>query len=175
MTWRTVRLISNSIRKKPGAFEIAGDSTAVGRKQLRRITPLRFQIWDVELRQNIQPLEKNLQIIRVLLPVTYAAAALISAGLAVFLSFLQLKNAAILRVLGVSRRNTARVLVLSGMLAVITGCLVGVIATAVLTPEGIVGSQLGVALYLAGSLIRAVLGAVLVTRQRPLELLQTKE
>lgn len=139
------------------------------------LLPLRFQIWDDELRQSIQPLEKNLQIIRVLLPVTYAAAALIGAGLAVFLSFLHIKNAAILRVLGVSRRNAARVLILSGMLAVIIGCLIGMIAAIILAPEGIAGSLLGAALYLAGSLVGTVLGAVRVTGRRPLELLQAKE
>ena len=136
---------------------------------------LRFQIWDDELRQSIKPLEQKLQIIRVLLPVTFAAAALIGAGLGVFFCFLHIKNAAILRVLGVSRKNTAWVLILSGMLAVLAGCLVGIVLATVLAPEGMGGSLLGTALYLAGSLMGWTAGAVLTTKRRPLELLQAKE
>ena len=61
-----------------------------------------FVLQDSELTQAIQPLEKNLSLMRLLFPITQAVAALVSAALAMLLLAQRAKDTAILRVLGIS-------------------------------------------------------------------------
>ena len=65
-----------------------------------------FVLQDSELTQAIQPLEKNLSLMRLLFPITQAVAALVSAALAMLLLAQRAKDTAILRVLGISRSQT---------------------------------------------------------------------
>jgi ABC-type lipoprotein release transport system permease subunit len=88
---------------------------------------LDFVCWDEELTQAIAPMEKNLQLMNTLYPVSLGLSVLIAAGLSVLLTLLNRKEAAILRVLGMPKRRVRTVLcgeqLLPGLLGVVLGIL----------------------------------------------------
>jgi ABC-type lipoprotein release transport system permease subunit len=143
------------------------------------LLPLRVVIWDEELRRVIEPLEKNLSLLTVLYPITVAISALIGMGLSLLLLLQAAKEAAILRVLGVTKSG-ARV-VLSGeyLLLSLAGVALSIIvlfflgnnASPVLHSPVLFASGL----YLLGALVGSVMGAVSITNRKPLALLQVKE
>ncbi len=132
---------------------------------------------DSQLTQSIQPLEKNLSLLRLLYPVTQAVSVLMAAVLALLLLSLRAKEAAILRVLGTPRAETGWVLGLEPLLASFLGAFLGGAAAALIL--GTLAARSAVwpnfALYMAGSIVGSVLGAVRAVNRKPLELLQVKE
>ncbi len=66
-------------------------------------TSLNFVLWDDQLRQVLQPLEKNLSLLNVLFPVTIAVSVLISATLTVLLLLQRAKEAAVMRALSATK------------------------------------------------------------------------
>ena len=70
------------------------------------LTALRAVIWDGELRQAVSPLERALELMRMLYPVVLALSLLSAAGVAVLFVMLLAKEAAILRVQGTAKIQT---------------------------------------------------------------------
>ncbi len=141
-------------------------------------TELRCIFWDEELKQVVEPLEKNLRLMAVLYPVTVAVSVLIAAGLSLLMVLQTAKEAAIMRVLGATRRKVRAMLGAEQLLLCWFGITLGVAALA-LTREGAAPITLAyfiyAALYFAGSVFGAVLGVILITNRMPLEMLQVKE
>ena len=141
------------------------------------ILKLSYLIWDGELRQVVEPLEKNIHFMQTLYPVMLAVATFIAAGFSFLLLFQRTREAAILRVLGNTRGHVCLMLIMEQMVLSLTGLLAGMLMTGVLfkadgsaTPNMIVAG-----LYLAGSLIGVLCGAVVVSAKKPLGMLQVKE
>ncbi|GAP15925.1 predicted ABC-type transport system [Longilinea arvoryzae] len=140
---------------------------------------LRFMIWDEQLRIVIDQLEKNLSILKVLYPVVMAVSVLIAAGLCFLLLLQKSREAAILRVLGITRTAVCVALILDSFCLSLIGAVMGLGLAALLwmsagvMPAG--GLLTSAGLYLAGALAGLVSGAILVTHKQPLELLQVKE
>lgn len=141
--------------------------------------PLRFLLWDEELRSVIKPLEKNLSLMAVLYPVTIAISMLIAAGLDFLLVNLVARDTAILRVLGVSRIRLLMALTGQQGLLSLLGVIVGLAGLAALWNDlsaSISGLSLAAGgLYLVSASIGAIVGGIFITRRQPLELLQVKE
>lgn len=135
---------------------------------------LNFVIWDQELREVVEPMERNLTLMQVLYPVALAVSILISVTLAFMLLLQEAKAAAILRVLGIPRASACWMLGGGQLLLCTVGVLVGFGLALAL---GKWTSQLPLcgALYLLGGLVGTVAGCAAVTRRKPLELLQVKE
>ena len=140
---------------------------------------LDFVCWDEELTQAIAPMEKNLQLMNTLYPVSLGLSVLIAAGLSVLLTLLNRKEAAILRVLGMPKRRVRTVLcgeqLLPGLLGVVLGIL-----TALLVWKSAIASSgamvlLAAGCYLAGLLFSTIGTAYIVTKEKPLSLLQARE
>jgi hypothetical protein len=159
----TFRETVKAIVERPGAGLL--DLTAV--------------VWDEELRMAIAPLEKNLDLMRVLFPVTIALSALIAGGLSLLLLLQNAREAALMRVLGMKKRKVRTLLNLEQMLISLIGALAGLLLLAVLrqsiSAAFSVAPLLCAGLYLVGSLVGSILASVMVSNRMPLELLQVKE
>ncbi|MEN6419891.1 MAG: FtsX-like permease family protein [Clostridiaceae bacterium] len=136
-------------------------------------------VWDEELRMAIAPLEKNLDLMRVLFPVTIALSALIAGGLSLLLLLQNAREAALMRVLGMKKRKVRTLLNLEQLFISLIGALAGLLALAVLRQSLSAAFSatplLCAGLYLIGSLIGSILASVMVSNRMPLELLQVKE
>lgn len=136
-------------------------------------------VWDEELRMAIAPLEKNLDLMRVLFPVTIALSALIAGGLSLLLLLQNAREAALMRVLGMKKRKVRTLLNLEQLFISLLGTLLGLLALAVLRQSLSAAFSatplLCAGLYLIGSLVGSILASVMVSNRMPLELLQVKE
>jgi len=99
---------------------------------------------------------------------------IIGAGLAMLLALQNTKNAAVMRVLGASKKRTLFMLWLEQLLICAIGLMLGIIAMSLL---GLTAAQISIlaALYLIGAVAGAAIGAFIVTNKAPLDLLQTRE
>ena len=133
-------------------------------------------LWTSELRQVVEPFEKNLDLMKLLFPVTVAVSVIAGGGLLFLLLLQRTEEAALLRVLGNSRARTRRMLLAEPVLLSMCGLLLGIAVVYCSMPEVSVGQILTFAgAYLGGCVLGAVLGTVHITRKMPLELLQVKE
>ncbi len=139
---------------------------------------MRFMIWDEELRVVVGQLEKNLSLLKVLYPVVMAVSVLIGAGLCFLLLLQATREAAILRVLGVTRGVVRLALIAEPLFLSVLGVIIGLgISRLVWLTSGLapVGSLLiGAGLYLAGVLAGLVAGAIAVTDKNPLSFYRSK-
>lgn len=139
----------------------------------------RFFIWDEELRIVVAQLEKNLSILKVLYPVVMIVSVLIAAGLCLLLILQKTREAAILRVLGITRTVVRITLIVEPFSLSFIGVVIGLGLASLLwislgmVPMATLLTSAG--LYLAGALAGLVSGAILVTNKQPIELLQVKE
>ena len=138
--------------------------------------PLSFLLWDEELREAIGPLNENVKVLELLYPLVLLLSALTAAGLTALLLVQRTKTAALLRVIGVSRIQARWMLGTELLLPALIGECVVVLVLMKLFPMVSTGSMAeGAAIYILGAIVGALLGVYMVTRKRPLELLQVKE
>jgi ABC-type antimicrobial peptide transport system permease subunit len=114
-----------------------------------------------------------------LFPIAVAAAVLIGAAVPILIIIQSSKEAAIMRVLGTTKKRTVAILALEQIILCILGI---VIATGVLLIYNaglfiLSGSTLAVCalIYITASVIAAVIAAAATTNKKALELLQVKE
>ncbi len=149
-------------------------------KQLGRsrmaIQKATVMLWTGELRQVAEPFEKNLDLMKLLFPVTVAVSVVAGGGLIFLLLLQRTEEAALLRVLGNSRGRTRRMLLAEPVLLSLLGMFIGGCAVYYGFSEISIQQILMFAgAYLGGCVLGAVLGTVHITRKMPLELLQVKE
>ena len=138
--------------------------------------PLSFLLWDEELREAVGPLNENVEMLELLYPLVLLISALTAAGLTALLLVQRTKTAALLRVIGVSRIQARCVLGAELLLPALAGEAIVLLALAAIFPLVGFGSMAeGAAVYLLGALSGTLAGVYMVTRKRPLELLQVKE
>ena len=151
---------------------------ALGRVESERLR-LQLVLWDAELRQVVEPLEKTLSLFALLYPVALALVALIGAGLSLLLVFQSAREAAALRALGVPKGRIRAMFTAQQGLLCLPGLLLGFLGLLLLQGDAAkvfsVDSLLCAGLYLLGTLLGAYFGAMAVTRRKPMELLQVKE
>jgi ABC-type antimicrobial peptide transport system permease subunit len=140
---------------------------------------IRLVVWDEELRIVVAQLEKNITLLEVLYPVVIGVSVLVGAGLCFLMLLLATKEAAILRILGTTRRSVRLALFIEPVILSMIGVIISLGITSLLwttTGQVPIGSLLTSAgLYLLGALIGSISGAIMVTNKKPLELLQVKE
>jgi hypothetical protein len=135
-------------------------------------------VWDEQLRNALDPIQDSIALMQLLYPVLLALSALIAAAVAALLVQLSAKDAAILRVLGTTRRRSGGILCLQAAVPCALGLALGVAAVYAGLPaaRAQLGAALGcAALDLAAALAGATLSAAATLRRDPLELLQVKE
>ncbi len=133
-------------------------------------------LWASELRQVVEPFEKNLDLMKLLFPVTVAVSVIAGGGLIFLLLLQRTEEAALLRVLGNSRGRTRRMLLSEPVLLSLFGLLLGIGAVSYGCPEiSAVRIWTFAGVYLGGCVLGALAGTLHITRKMPLELLQVKE
>ena len=140
--------------------------------------PLNFVLWDEQLRQVLEPLEKNLSLLNVLFPVTIAVSALISMALTILLLLQRAKEAAIMRALGTTKTSMCVGLCTEQLFLCLFGVLLGLAAFAALRRNvgPLIWAVTGCAgAYFGGCLCGILFSAISLIRRKPLDLLQVKE
>lgn len=142
--------------------------------------PLKLIVHDQELRQVVESMERSVGLMHVLFPVVAAVAVLLSGGFSGLIVLQETRNAANLRILGISRPWVQGMLCAQPTWGCLVGIFLGLCAVCVLrggislafkdTPQ-----MLCAGLYFWGGLSGAVIASVRVLRKKPLELLQQKE
>ncbi len=143
-------------------------------KDYRSQCPVTLKIWDEELREVIEPMEKNLRLMQVLYPITQLVAMLAGGMVSLLLLLQNAKTAAILRVLGIPAKAVRRMLGAEQIVLGILGVAAGILLCMILGKWN-AGILLSAALYLLGLLTGTWIGCAAVTGKKPLELLQVKE
>lgn len=138
--------------------------------------PLSLVIWDGELRRAVEPMERNIILMKTLYPIANVVSFLAAFGLSILFLFQRRREAAILRILGIGNLVTRMVLALELLAVDLAGLLLGAGICVFLTDSAGFGAFLAAAeYYFSGCLLGSIAGAVLVTYRSPLELLQEKE
>ena len=148
----------------------------VGNVKAGRGVTMDFDLHDEELRTVVGSMERNLSLLRLLYPVAIGLSVVIGLGLSMLLILQNAKNAAIMRVLGSTRKRALTVLWTEPLIVVLIGLIAGLIALLLIGWRVSASASVFLAgLYLVGALIGSATGALLVTNRSPLELLQVKE
>jgi hypothetical protein len=135
---------------------------------------LRLNVQDGELRSVVGHMEQNLSLLRLLYPVAIVLSVIIGFGLSLLLILQNAKNAAIMRMLGLTLKRTQSALCSEQLTVCLGGIVIGLIALTILG-WSIAVSFMPAGLYLAGVIIGSITGSILVTNRPPLELLQVRE
>ncbi len=122
---------------------------------------------------------KTLRLLETLYPIAVAAALIIGGFLCCLVILQSSKEAAILRILGTTKRKTRAILSIEQILLSVIGLIVGAVAVAIYKGAALVGAinqlLLFAGLYFVVIVVAAIVSASLATRRNVLELLQTKE
>lgn len=143
------------------------------------LIPLDYVIRDEELKQAIEPLEKNNTIIQVLYPIMCIVFALVCAVISLLFVIRASKEAAVLRILGTTKLRVGMMLAAERVLV----CLISLILAAALTlliipyDTGTVSQSVlqNSAVCFISCIIASAAGALIVVGKKPLSLLQIKE
>ncbi|MCL2378685.1 MAG: hypothetical protein FWC77_06115 [Defluviitaleaceae bacterium] len=129
---------------------------------------------DGGLRYTAIPLERNLAFLRILHPVTLVLCFVLGMGFAGLLMAQNAKTAAMLRMFGATKKYTLVVLCIEILALAFVGAALGVVVMPLLNiPLLLLLAMAGFYLLSAG--FGAVIGAALISRHAPMELLQIKE
>ena len=139
------------------------------------LLPLWLNLRDQILYTLVGVASQTLLLLELVYPVALGASVLIAGGLSMLLMLQTAKNAAILHVLGATKKNTMAMLLCEQVLVCLAGVAPGLLALAVMGVSFGGVFLLSVGLYFGAVLLGAVIGAVLVINRQPLELLQVRE
>ncbi len=138
--------------------------------------PLSLVIWDGELRRAVEPMERNIILMKTLYPIANVVSFFAAFGLSILFLFQRRREAAILRILGIGNLVTRTMLALELLVIDLAGLLLGAGIYVLLTDSAGFSAFLAAAgCYFSGCLLGSIAGSVLVTHRSPLELLQEKE
>ena len=115
------------------------------------------------------------EILRSLYPAAVAAALIIGAFLCALIIFQTSTEAAIMRVLGTTKKKTAAILTAEQCILALSGIILGILIMAVINGGVSAQSLIFSGAYFAVILLGSAISSVLVTRRNILDLLQTKE
>jgi hypothetical protein len=140
---------------------------------------LSARFWDEELRLVGGPLEDNLELMLLLYPIAVLVSVVIAIGFAALLLLQKAKEAALMRMLGMSKYKVCQTLCLELLILSILGQAVAFshfsIISGGLSVDVRVRTIVFLLFYLCGSTIGAILAAISISNRKPMELLQVKE
>lgn len=136
------------------------------------VLELELLLHDAELKQVVDPFEKNVELMRMLYPVMMVVSALVG-GILMYLLLLQrTREATLLRVLGNSLQHTRKMLMIEPLILCLIGLLTGVFISHFMFMEISMTEVLpGITGYLLGCMAGIWLGTLHITNKAPLEVL----
>ena len=136
---------------------------------------MEFIVHDEEMRFVIEPMEHNLVLLRLLFNVAAGISLIIGCGLSLQLMLQNARNVAIMRVLGTSKFKTRLTLLIEQSFVILVGVVAGVLVIGFVTGALGNGVVLLAGLYLVAAFIGTVVGAFVISRHAPMDLLQVQE
>ncbi|CAK7058198.1 ABC transporter permease [Tissierella sp.] len=141
--------------------------------------PMELKLWDEELTNVMEPLEKNISLLEVLYPVTFILSIVIAGILAFIMVLRRSTDTAILRILGVKEKEVRLNLFSENLMLVLIGTAIACITVFAISiksyPIDLVKYIVVTGGYMLGTTAGLILGIGKVTNKKPLEMLQVKE
>jgi len=128
-----------------------------------------------ELLTMVRIANQSLALLQLIYPIAVATAILIALGMSFLLLLQTAKNAAILRVTGMSKIRAIIILIAEPIFVSLSGAVLGVIALAALSAAFGTQFALVLGMYLAAVFVGATTGAFIVCNRMPIRMLQVKE
>lgn len=125
------------------------------------------KFWDEELHAVVKPMEKNLSLMEKIYPFTMVISGVIGGILALILILYQSKEAALLKMMGVSQSTINKMHILQIMVLTVVGLLIGMIALVILKRLGALNWSIALAglVYLGFTLMGAFVGSFQVFKK----------
>jgi ABC-type lipoprotein release transport system permease subunit len=178
LTYKTARLYLDPARNRELSRLPELMTTQLAGNHLGRnfgAFPLEILIHDELLRIVIEPMERNVAFLRVLYPLSIAAAVVLGLGLSLLTMLHNAKNAAIMRILGASRRTTRFALGVEQVLICIIGVIVGLVVLFAMGASVSITPFMLAAVYFTSALLGTAVGTFVISMRAPLDLLQVRE
>jgi len=131
--------------------------------------------FDGDLRLAVEPLEQNLYFLRILHPIVLGLSLAIGAGLALLIMMQSAKNAAIMRALGFKKQKVRATLCAELAAVALAGVVLGILVMSPINMGFPASLLMTASLYFGSVIIGSTIGAILISRRPPMELLQVKE
>lgn len=136
---------------------------------------LRFLIWDEELHEAVEPMERTVSLYLVLYPVAIAVFAVLGFGFQFLLLLQRCREAAIMRVLGSPARRIGILFGVEQLVLCLIGTAVGMLLLIVFYRMLAGSIWLAAAVFILGNVLGIVTGSIMMIKRKPLELLQVRE
>lgn len=140
---------------------------------------MNLNFWDGELINVLEPLERNLSLIKILYPVTFVLSILMAGILAFMMVLRRTLDVSILRILGVKNKEVSWNLFRENLILVLIGISAACISILLITAKSFQIDLTKYVMvsggYLSGTIAGLFLGIRKVTNKKPLEMLQVKE
>lgn len=120
-----------------------------------------LKLWDEELVNVADPLEKNLSLLQVLYPITFVVSILIAGILAFMMVLRRTLDVAILRVLGVKEKEIRKSLFIENIILTLIGISIATAIMAIIKSGSYSVSLLKYAMIIGGYLLGTIVGLVL--------------
>jgi len=131
---------------------------------------------DQELSNVVAAMEQSLLFLEMLYPLAVALSIIIGLGLSLLLMMQNTKNAAIMRVIGITGGKVRGILFTEQMLVCTVGAMAGLAALVFMGwGFGLYDIVVFVVAYIVGAAVGSAIGSIIVTGKPPLDLLQTRE
>ena len=136
---------------------------------------MRLFIWNEELHEVVEPMERTLSLFQVLYPAAMVVVLVLGLGFQLLLLLQRRKEAAVMRILGSPARMVSGLLGAEQLLLCLVGTAFGLLVGWFQAETLAWGIWLAVGVYVLGNVLGIVIGSVAVARRSPLALLQEKE
>lgn len=136
---------------------------------------LRLIVWDKELSDVVEPMERVVSLFEVLYPFIILTVAVIGMGFQILMLMRRKKEATLMRLLGSNKREVWQVMFIGHLLLSVLGIPTGIIILFLIYKNMAVNVILSIGLYFAGNVVGGIIGSFLILKSFKLELLQESE
>ena len=136
---------------------------------------LRLIVWDKELSDVVEPMERVVSLFEVLYPFIILTVAVIGMGFQILMLMRRKKEATLMRLLGSNKREVWQVMFIGHLLLSVLGIITGVFVCYLIYKNMAFGVFLAIGLYFVGNVAGGIVGNFLILKSFKLELLQESE
>ena len=136
---------------------------------------LRLIIWDKELSEVVEPMERVVSLFEVLYPFIILIVVVIGMGFQILMLMRRKKEATLMRLLGSGKKEVWQIMFTGHLLLCVLGIPIGVAIMFLLYKNMAVNVILATGLYFLGNVAGGIIGSFLILKSFKLELLQESE
>lgn len=136
---------------------------------------LRLIIWDKELSEVVEPMERVVSLFEVLYPFIILIVVVIGMGFQILMLIRRKKEATLMRLLGSGKNEVWQIMFTGHLLLCVLGIPIGIAIMFLLYKNMAVNVILATGLYFLGNVAGGIIGSFLILKSFKLELLQESE